>query len=232
MSLAGKQTSMPRRGYQQQLGDLREDVLYMSEVVLERLRMGMDALDRKDEQLAWSVIEGDDEVNDLYLDLEADCIDLFALQQPVAGDLRFIAASFKIITDLERVADLATNLAEYSNEADREVFPEVDVQSIGARAHDMVEAAMDAYATEDVAICRKIDERDDELDFRCERASETVVRDLLERELDSGEDVEDLMTDISRLLLTVRDLERVGDHAVNIAARTLYMAENDASLIY
>ena len=223
---------MPRRGYQQQLDDLRDNVLYMSEVVLERLRMGLDALDRKDPDLAWSIIEGDDEVNDLYLDLESDCIDLFALQQPVAGDLRFIAASFKIITDLERIADLATNLAEYSLVADREVFPDVDVQSIGARAHDMVEAAMDAYASEDAAASRDVDDQDDELDRLCERASETVVRDLLERQLDAGEDVEDLMGDVSRLLLTVRDLERVGDHAVNVAARALYMAENDASLIY
>ena len=223
---------MPRRGYQQQLDDLRDNVLYMSEVVLERLRMGLDALNRKDPDLAWSIIEGDDEVNGLYLDLESDCIDLFALQQPVAGDLRFIAASFKIITDLERIADLATNLAEYSLAADREVFPDVDVQSIGARAHDMVEAAMDAYASEDAAASRDVDDQDDELDRLCERASETVVRDLLERQLDAGEDVEDLMGDVSRLLLTVRDLERVGDHAVNVAARTLYMAENDASLIY
>ncbi|PSP43770.1 phosphate transport system regulatory protein PhoU [Halobacteriales archaeon QH_6_64_20] len=223
---------MPRRGYQQQLDDLRDDVLYMSEVVLERLRMGLDALNRKDPDLAWSIIEGDDEVNDLYLDLESDCIDLFALQQPVAGDLRFIAASFKIITDLERIADLATNLAEYSLVADREGFPDVDVQSIGARAHDMVEAAMDAYASEDAAASRDVDDQDDELDRLCERASETVVRDLLERQLDAGEDVEDLMGDVSRLLLTVRDLERVGDHAVNVAARALYMAENDASLIY
>jgi len=223
---------MPRRGYQQQLDGLRDDVLYMSEVVLERLRMGLDALNRKDPDLAWSIIEGDDEVNGLYLDLESDCIDLFALQQPVAGDLRFIAASFKIITDLERIADLATNLAEYSLVADREVFPDVDVQSIGARAHDMVEAAMDAYASEDAAASRDVDDQDDELDRLCERASETVVRDLLERQLDAGEDVEDLMGDVSRLLLTVRDLERVGDHAVNVAARALYMAENDASLIY
>jgi phosphate transport system protein len=223
---------MPRRGYQQQLGDLRENALYMGEVVLERLRMGLDALETKDPDLAWSVIDGDDEVNDLYLDLEADCIDLFALQQPVAGDLRFIAASFKIITDLERIADLAMNLAEYSLEAERELLPEVDVQSIGTQAHEMVAESMAAYDAGDVATCRAINERDERLDDRCERASETIVRDLLEREVSAGERTEDLMNDVSRLLLTIRDLERVGDHAVNIAARTLYMAENDPSLIY
>jgi len=226
---------MPREGYQEQLEGLREDVLYMSEVVLERLRMGLEALAHKDEDLAWEVIEGDDEINQLYLDLEGDCIDLLALQQPVASDLRFIAASFKIITDLERIADLATNLGDYTLEARHDVFPDVDVQSIGEAVTTMVEDAMDAYDREDPEACVEIAERDDAIDERCEVASETVVRDLIEREVDDDTDeaeIERLMEDVSRLLLTVRDLERVGDHAVNIAARTLYMVENSDELIY
>src|SRR6056297_1689405 len=137
---------MARQSYQDKLTELREDVLYMSEVVMERLRMGLDALEQKDEDLAREVIEGDGEINRMYLDLEQDCIDLLALQQPVASDLRFIAASFKIITDLERIGDLATNLGEYSLEAYEDVFPEVDVQAIGALTHDMIEDAMAAYA--------------------------------------------------------------------------------------
>jgi len=226
---------MPREGYQEKLEALREDVLYMSEVVLERLRMGLDALETKDEELAWEVIEGDDEVNQLYLDLEQDCIDLLALQQPVASDLRFIAASFKIITDLERIADLATNLGEYTHEAERDLYPDVDIQEIGTLVIEMVEAAMDAYDEEDPDACIAIAEQDDAIDERCEAASSTIVRDLIEREVDdeTGEDeIEQLMADVSRLLLTVRDLERVGDHAVNIAARTLYMVENSDELIY
>jgi phosphate transport system protein len=226
---------MPREGYQEQLDGLREDVLYMSEVVLERLRMGLEALAHKDEELAWEVIEGDDEINQLYLDLEGDCIDLLALQQPVASDLRFIAASFKIITDLERIADLATNLGDYTLEARHDVFPDVDVQSIGEAVTAMVEDAMDAYDREDPDACIEIADRDDAIDERCELASETVVRDLIEREVDDDTDeaeIERLMEDVSRLLLTVRDLERVGDHAVNIAARTLYMVENSDELIY
>ena len=129
---------MPREGYQDQLDGLREDVLYMSEVVLERLRMGLEALAHKDEELAWEVIEGDDEINQLYLELEGDCIDLLALQQPVASDLRFIAASFKIITDLERIADLATNLGDYTLEAERDLYPDVDIQEIGGLVVEMV----------------------------------------------------------------------------------------------
>ncbi len=226
---------MPREDYQDQLEALEGDVLYMSEVVLERFRMGLDALERKDEELAREVIEGDHEINELYLDLEGDCIDLLALQQPVASDLRFIAASFKIITDLERVADLATNLGDYTLDAERDMYPDVDIQAIGNTTLEMVEDAMAAYAARDPEACHDIAERDDAVDDRCRDASDTVVRDLIESELDDDsdeEDVENLMNEVSRLLLTIRDLERVGDHAVNMAARALYMAENDDALIY
>jgi phosphate transport system protein len=224
---------MPREQYQDRLEGLREDVLYMSEVVLERLRMGLDALQAKDEDLAWEVIEGDDEVNDLYLELEGECIDLLALQQPVAGDLRFIAASFKIITDLERIADLATNLGDYTLDAEQDVYPDVDVQEVGEEVSGMVERAMTAYADQDPEACYAIAEYDERVDELCERASEAVARDLIEREdVEDDAEVERLMRDVHRLLLTIRDLERVGDHAVNIAARTLYMVENDDDLLY
>ncbi|MDL5362337.1 phosphate signaling complex protein PhoU [Halalkalicoccus sp. NIPERK01] len=226
---------MARKEYQQKLDELREDVLYMGEVVQERLRMGLAALEDKDEELAEEVITRDAEVNEMYLELERECTDLIALQQPVAGDLRFIAASFKIITDLERIADLATNLGKYTKQATRDLFPDVDVQGIGAMTLEMIEAALTAYAEEDVGACYEIAERDDELDERCERASEVVVRDLIETELGDGtdeEEVEEMLQDVSRLLLTIRDLERVGDHAVNISARTLYMVENDDELLF
>jgi phosphate transport system protein len=225
---------MARKSYQQQLIDLQENVLYMSEVVMERLRLGLNALEQKDRNLAREVIEGDDEVNELYLKLEQDCIDLFALQQPVASDLRMIAATFKIITDLERIADLAVNLGEYTLAADRDMFPEVDIQELGNVTLEMMESTMDAYADEDTDACYAVADRDDHLDQLCERASQLVVRDLIETELEKNteEEVERLLQDVSRLLLTIRDLERVGDHAVNIAARTFYMVENDDELIY
>ena len=225
---------MPRQEYQESLSNLRDDVLYMSEVVAERLRLGLDALEQKDEATAQEVVDGDDEVNQMYLDLEGQCVDLIALQQPVASDLRFIAASFKIITDLERIGDLAVNLAQYATDADRDVFPEVDVQQIGVETLEMLDAAMEAYAEEDPEACYAVAERDDELDAMCEAASTTVVRDLIESDPfgEDDADAEAYMQDISRLLLTVRDLERVGDHAVNIAARTLYMIEDDAELLY
>ena len=224
---------MPRQGYQDDLEQLREDVLYMGEIVVERLQLGLDALEQKDEEMARAVIDGDHEVNQLYLDLEQQCIDLIALQQPVAGDLRFIAASFKIITDLERIADLATNLGKYTFDAERNLTPDVDVQGIGAATIEMVETSMDAYGNEDVETCYDIDEKDDDVDERCEVASEMIARDLIERQdpIDESE-LQNLMHEVNRLLLTIRDLERVGDHAVNIAARTLYMVESDDALLY
>jgi phosphate transport system protein len=223
---------MPRNEYQSQLAELREDVVAMSETVAERLEMGLTALETNDEALARTVIEGDDGINQLYLDLEQQCTDLIALQQPVAGDLRFIAASFKIITDLERIADLATNLGEYAEAADNDVFPSVDIQGLGEMTLEMLADSMAAYADDDRELCYAVNDRDDELDTECEIASDTVVRELIEGEEMADEEIETFMEDVSRLLLTIRDLERVGDHAVNIAARALYMIDNNDELIY
>jgi phosphate transport system protein len=224
---------MARQEYQSRLQGLRDDVLYMSELVAEQLRKGLDALEEKDEGLAQHVIESDGEINRLYLELEQDCIDLIALQQPVAGDLRFIASSFKIITDLERIGDLATNLGGYTLQAERDAYPEVDIRQIGDATLEMLDRAMDAYAEEETELCYAIAERDDEVDEMCETASQTVMRALFEADPFADEvEVDETFQDVSRLLLTIRDLERVGDHAVNIAARALYMVEQDDELLY
>ena len=224
---------MPRNEYQSQLADLRADVLGMSDTVAERLEMALEALETNDHELARQVIDGDAEINQQYLDLEKQCTDLIALQQPVAGDLRFIAASFKIITDLERIADLATNLGEYAREGETSLFPEIDLQELGEVTLEMLDDAMAAYAEDDNQQCYAVDDRDDDLDYLCEVASDTVVRELIESdEMDADEDIEAFMEDISRFLLTIRDIERIGDHSVNIAARALYMIDNNDELIY
>ncbi|WP_251329542.1 phosphate signaling complex protein PhoU [Haloplanus pelagicus] len=224
---------MPRDEFQASLADLRAEVLSMGDLVADRLDRALTALETLDESAAREVIGGDDEIDRRYLALESTCINLFAQQQPVAGDLRFVAASFKILTDLERVGDLAVNLAQYTLEANCERFAQVDLSSIGDLAGAMLDDAMTAYRTDDAALCREVAARDDELDSLCQAASERVVRDLIEREVAAGDSwaVERLMDDVSRLLLTVRDLERVGDHAVNVAARTLYMIESDPELV-
>ncbi|MFW5928809.1 MAG: phosphate signaling complex protein PhoU [Halobacteriota archaeon] len=224
---------MPREDYQERLNELREDVVDMADLVLERFDSALTALREDDEDIAWDVIHGDAEVNEMYLDVEQACVDLIALQQPVAGDLRLIAASFKIITDLERIGDLATNLADYTVHTGGGWTSEVEVQEIGGYAAQMVEDSVRAYAEEDVDLCFEVDERDERLDEMCERSIDRVIRRLIEAGGSHGDGgVEDLMEDTTRSLVVVRDLERVGDHAVNIAARTLYMLENDEELIW
>ena len=226
-------SAVARESYQADLGALQTAVLELGDDVLAQVDDGLEALERGDADLAREVIEGDDAVNDRYLDLEADCIDLFALQQPVASDLRFVASSFKILTDLERVGDLATNFGQYALADAREPRADIDVVHIGRDARTMVAEALAAYETEDRDRCFEIAARDDEVDALCQQASERVVRDLLEREaeVDSWA-LERVMDDVSRLLLSLRDVERVGDHAVNIAARTLYLIDQDSSLLY
>jgi len=210
---------------------LREAVLDLGATVLDRLRTAVGALDEGDRERARSVLEGDHEINERYLELESDCIDLFTLQQPVASDLRFVAASFKILTDLERVGDLAMNLGGYVIGMSREFVPRADLVTIGELVAEQIEAALAAYESGDPRGCHAVADRDDEVDGLCERAAEVLLRDLVDRKPDE-EALERLLGEVFQLLLTVRDLERVGDHAVNIAARTLYMAESDDALLY
>jgi phosphate transport system protein len=240
---------MPRENYQEKLDELRADVVAMGELIGERYGTAIEAAATGDDELAQNVVDHDYEVNETYLGLEEDCTELLALQQPVAGDLRLVTASFKVITDLERVADLATNLAGYGG-PDGGVHPAVAFRELGEDAGEMVADAVAAYEAGDAEACREIAARDDTFDERCRRASEAVVRELLEADrarneaaaesgaatdTDTEADAEALeasLDEVSRALLAVRDLERVADHAVNVAARTLYMVENDDELIY
>lgn len=225
---------MPRREYQESLEALREDVTAMGETVLDQVQDGLSALEDGDRDRATAVIDGDEAINDWYLELEAECIDLFALQQPVASDLRFIAASFKILTDIERIGDLATNLGHYTLAAESHHVADDEIYQIGADAATLVGDALDAYASEDAEACYRIAARDDDIDDRCHRASERIVRDLIDGDLDREPSVstEAVMDDVSRSLLTIRDLERIADHGVNIAARTLYLVDSNPELIY
>ncbi|WP_299236841.1 phosphate signaling complex protein PhoU [Natronomonas sp.] len=221
---------MARTEYQEQLDELRSNVVAMGELVIDRYDAALTALEAKNESLAREVIEGDGDVNESYLALEGDCIDLFALQQPVASDLRFVASSFKIITDLERIADLAVNVAEYAIAAERERYPEIDLAHIGTETGAMLAEAVAAYEAGDAELAAEIADRDDAVDRLCSDASNAIVEDLIRTEYD--DDPAELMDDVSRLLLTVRDLERVGDHAVNVCARTVYMTDHDTELLY
>lgn len=226
------QVRMPRERYAAELDRLRDTLAEMGLLVLDRLDDAAAALEHEDAERARRVVGGDHEVDALYREVESQCIDLFALQQPVASDLRRIASTFKISTDLERVGDLAVNLAEYAMDLDRGLYAEVSLSDIVDTAREMVEDALELYAADgDEWQCHELADRDTELDAMCAHAGRVVTMALLDHEDATEDSVERLVEDVSTLLLTVRDLERVGDHAVNIAARTLYVTEGDDSLL-
>ena len=223
---------MARKEYRDRLATLRTDIVLFGELVLERYESAVAAAANGDLRAADRIVRGDDEINRRYLELEGDCIDLIARNQPVAGDLRLITASFKIITDLERIGDLATNLAERT-EYRSGVHPAVDIESLGLAAGEMVAAAVAAYEDADAAACRAVAVDDDSLDSDCEATTERIIRELLaEQTAGDSKGLARTVDTTTRGLLMVRDIERVGDHAVNIAARTLYMLDTDNELLY
>ncbi|ELZ18108.1 phosphate signaling complex protein PhoU [Natrinema limicola] len=238
---------MTREDYQDRLERLRETVIALGDLVRDQLADGFSALFASDRSLAREVIASDRTVNRRSLEIEGECLDLLALYQPVAGDLRQVIATFKIVTDLERVGDLATNLAEYTlaSTGSAPTLPDVDFERIAALALELVEDAIEAFVTDDVDACFAVADRDDELDARCEAVTERVVRTLIDLRVDGDAvnsaqafptesdewPLEDVLTDVSRTLVIVRDVERVGDHAVNVAARTLYALENSEELL-
>jgi phosphate transport system protein len=111
------------------------------------------------------------------------------------------------------------------------MFPDLGIADLGTTAVSMLDDGLAAYDDGDATRCRAIADSDDDLDGRCERVAQQVIRRLVDRDPDADE-LESLLSEVTRILLTVRDVERIGDHAVNIAARTLYMIENDDVLIY
>ena len=221
---------MSRDTFEAELDALRADVCALGADVTDRLDRAVTAYEQRDAAMGRAVAESDDEINERYLDLEAECVDLLALRQPVASDLRLVVASFKILTDLERIGDLATNLGGYVDEMATETVPSVPITDIGEMTLANLNDALAAYETGDAERCRTVAAADTDLDQRCGAATDDLVRALVGRSPE--DDVAATLADTKRYLLTVRDLERAGDHAVNIAARTLYMVENDAALIY
>lgn len=225
---------MTRKSYAEQLEELREDVLDMGSTVHERLNQALDAMVHVDEEWADEIGKGDDQIDDKYVEIERKCSDLLALQQPVASDLRLITASFKIITDIERIGDKVVNLTDYTKLVrDKRIMDEEDILELGKFASSMLEDALACYDYQDEDSAREIVGRDDEMDQLCEESTKKILGHLIEKEsetLDTNEATH-LGQQVSTELLTIRDLERVADHATNIAARTIYLVTSARELI-
>ncbi len=225
---------MTRKSYAEQLDDLRQDVLDMGANVHDRLLDAMEAMVEVDEVRADEIGKGDDEIDNTYVEIEKKCSDLLALQQPVASDLRLITASFKIITDLERIGDKVVNLTDYTKLLmERRILDEEDIRELGEFSSKMLDDALRYYEERDLEGAKELVDRDDRMDEMCEDSTSKILGHLIEKESETltTEEATQLGQQVSTELLTIRDLERVADHATNIAARTIYLVSSTRELI-
>jgi phosphate transport system protein len=203
-----------------------EAVQQMGQKVLEGLRLAMRALREHDRQISENLDAWDDSIDDMNLQIEKQCTDLLALQQPVAVDLRFITSVFKVVTDLERAADLAVNLGEYAMDSDAFVLvPKEELLRLGEFAGGMLQSALGAFQAQDVTKAREVIERDKEMDKMCWALRQKVLTQLVisARRAHTQEEAQEIGDDVIVVLWSIRDLERIADHAVNIGGRTVYL---------
>jgi len=204
---------------QRELEKLQRGLLSLSAVVEEAVRKAVQALERRDVPLAQHVIETDLDIDQAEVDLEEECLKLLALYQPVAVDLRLIVAVLKINNDLERIGDLAVNIAE------RAVFlagqdavqSEFDFEGMARKAQEMVKMALDSLVSQDSSLARQVLAMDDEVD--------AMNREMYEQVREGIRRHPDQLVAHTHLLSASRHLERIADHATNIAEDVVYMVE-------
>ncbi len=205
------------RHFQEELGVLQERLLAMGGFAEERVREAVLGLASRDVGLVEHVRSGDEPINDLHIEIDDRCFKLLALHQPMAADLRAIVAAVKINTDLERVGDLAVNIAEAATRylLHAPVKPLIDIPRMGEIAQRMLRDALDAFVRRDVALAESVLAADDALDA----LKSQIFRELLTYMMQDVEKIEPALD----LILVSRHLERIGDHATNIAEDVIFM---------
>lgn len=207
------------RHFERQIETLKESLLLMGGRAEQIVSKSIEALARRDADQARSVFEDDRAIDRLEIDIEELCIKLFALQQPLATDLRFIMSALKISNDLERVGDHAVNIAGGAVRlADQPPLkPLVDIPRMAALATSMLHDALDAFVHRDADTARRLCRRDDEVDG----LNRQVFRELLSYMIESPSTI----TRAMELILVARNLERVADLATNVAEEVVFIAE-------
>jgi phosphate transport system protein len=205
------------RHFQEELEALEGRLLEMGGLAEERVRASVDGLVKRNLGLIDTVITGDEPINRLHIDVDSRCFRLLALYQPMATDLRAIVAAVKINSDLERVGDLAVNIGEAARRyiAHAPVKQLIDIPRMADIAQAMLRDALDAYVKRDTELARSVLNRDDELDG----LKTQVFRELLTYMLQDPATIEPALD----LILVSRHLERIGDHATNIAEDVIFM---------
>ncbi len=206
-----------RTAYHEALESSRLDVVRMGALAADAIHFAVAALDSRDTSLAGRVIAGDDGIDDLRRKIEAACIELIWRQQPVAGELRQVAAMLEIVVDLERVGDYAVDIAKNAIKlADVPLRPaSVEIGRIAAEAVSMLSETMRAYTERDSEIATSVIDQDDEVDKLYNRGIEALQEEMQE---DAG-----LVRAGTIMLFVLAALERVGDRAQNIAWHTKEM---------
>ena len=207
------------RHFEHQIEELKRQLLHMSGLSERIIRKAVTALQRRDPELAAEVMTDDRAIDRLEIDIEERCVNLLALQQPLAGDLRLITSSIKISNDLERIGDHAVNIAGCAQELARRppVRPLADLEQMTESAVAMLRDALDAFVRRDAEAARALCRRDDEVDALNRR----LFGELLARMVSNPGEIEPSMT----LVLVSRNLERIGDLATNIAEEVVFIAE-------
>jgi phosphate transport system protein len=209
-----------QRHFHEELETLKQTLLAMGGLVEDQIRRVMTALIERDGDLAQEVIDRDAQVNAYDVEVDEKCVELLALHQPAAGDLRFITTAMKIVTDLERIGDQAVNIAQRALELNREpqLKPYIDLPRMSEKAQRMVKESLDAFVTRDTDLARRVCAEDAEVDA----LKEQIFRELLTFMMEDARTIPRAI----RLILISRFLERVADHATNIAEMVIYMVES------
>jgi phosphate transport system protein len=207
--------------YQKEIDRLKKQVLHLTAVVEERLRAAVTAVTDRDEKLARQVIEGDNDLDMMEVELEEELLKILALHQPVAIDLRFIVAALKINNDLERIGDLAVNIAERAvGLTESRMIPlPLDLNPMLNQVLTMVSKGADSLVNMDVKVAMEVCASDDIVDEMHREVYRAVERQLEQNPKEAGFYL--------GVVSISRNLERIADHATNIAEDVIYMVEGE-----
>ena len=209
-----------QRHFHEELEALKQTLLAMGGLVEDQIRRVMTALLERDSAMAQEVIGRDHRVNAYDVEVDEKCVELLALHQPAAGDLRFITTAMKIVTDLERIGDQAVNIAQRTVELNLEpqLKPYIDLPRMAEKSQRMVKESLDAFVARDTELARQVCAEDAAVDA----LKEQIFRELLTFMMSDARTIPRAI----RLILISRFLERVADHATNIAEMVIYMVES------
>jgi phosphate transport system protein len=211
-----------RKHFSRELDKIKRQILSLGALVEERVRMAAQAIETMDAELAESIIKLDYEIDEMEVDIEEECLKVLALHQPVAVDLRFIVAVIKINNDLERIGDQAVNIAERVvtiAKRGQQVDFVFDYSPMAEKAQKMLKMSLDALVNLDEDLAFRVVTLDDEVDG--------IKKDAYDRIKQTMKQQPEFIGYLINLLLISRHLERLADHATNIAEEVIYLIEGE-----